>query len=290
MTRSGGGRGRVAVAAAAVGVAFVLAAAIGARGADRDALWTIVHGECVVNQRTSGDPEPCAMVALRDGAARGYALLKDRSGRTQFLLIPTARVSGIEDPALLARGAPNYFAAAWQARSYVEARVGHALPREDLSLAVNSAFGRSQDQLHIHLDCLRADVRDALRAHAPRIGGHWAPLGAPLAGRDYMAMRVLGEDLGQANPFELLAVGLPGARGDMRRYTLVVAGARFADGGPGFVVLAHRADPAAADPGSGEWLQDHACALAGAAQQGDRPADASTSSPWLGGGRRHGRA
>lgn len=35
MTRSGGGR--AAVAAAAVGVAFVLAAAIGARGADRDA-------------------------------------------------------------------------------------------------------------------------------------------------------------------------------------------------------------------------------------------------------------
>ena len=78
-----------------------------------------------------------------------------------------------------------------------------------------------------------------------------------------MAMRVLGEDLGQANPFEFLAAGLPGARGDMRSYTMVVAGARFPDRGPGFVVLAHRADPGVGDPGSGESLQDHACALAG---------------------------
>ena len=260
MARSGSVRLAVA---AAVFTVVVLAATIDAHGTDRDALWEIVHDECVVNQRRSGDPEPCAMVGLGDGAERGYALLKDRSGRTQFLLIPTARISGIEDPVLLAPDAPNYFAAAWQARSYVEARIGHALPREDVSLAINSALARSQDQLHIHIDCLRADVRDKLRGQAPRIGRHWAPLGAPLAGRDYMAMRVLGADLGQANPFDLLAGRLPGAREDMRMYTLVVAGARFADEGPGFVVLAHRADSATGDRGGGEALQDHACGLAG---------------------------
>jgi CDP-diacylglycerol pyrophosphatase len=252
-----------AAAAAALAAALALPAAPGgARTADPHALWEIVHDHCVPNLRRRGDPAPCAAVDLRDGVARGYATLKDRSGPTQFLLIPTARVGGIEDPALLAPGAPNLFAAAWRARSFVEARAGRALPREDVALAVNSVSARSQDQLHIHIDCIRAGVRDALRAGAPRIGARWAPLDPPLDGRRYFAMRVLGEDLGPANPFVLLADGVPGAREAMGRYTLVVAGATFAEGGPGFVLLADRADPAAGDRGWGEGLLDHACALA----------------------------
>ena len=105
-------------------------------------------------------------------------------------------------------------------------------------------------------------MRDALRARAARIGARWVPLDAPLAGRRYVAMRVLGEDLGPANPFVLLADGIPGAREEMGRYTLILAGATFAEGGPGFVLLADRADPAAGDRGWGEGLLDHACALA----------------------------
>jgi CDP-diacylglycerol pyrophosphatase len=253
-----------AAAAAALAAALALSAAPGgARTADPHALWEIVHDHCVPNLRRRGDPAPCAAVDLRDGVARGYAILKDRSGPTQFLLIPTARVGGIEDPALLAPGAPNLFAAAWRARSFVETRAGRALPREDVALAVNSVSARSQDQLHIHIGCIRAGVRDALRAGAPRIGARWAPLDPPLAaGRRYLAMRVLGEDLGPANPVVLLADGVPGAREAMGRYTLVVAGATFAEGGPGFVLLADRADPAAGDRGWGEGLLDHACALA----------------------------
>lgn len=44
--------------------------------------------------------------------------------------------------------------------------------------------------------------------------------------------------------------------------TLVVVGATLSNGHAGFIVLDDRADPARADKGSGEYLQDHGCALA----------------------------
>lgn len=249
------------LAAIATALAAVLLSLPGAH-ADPNALWSVVHGQCVPDQERHADPRPCAVVALRDGVERGYAVLKDLRGRTQFLLIPTARISGIEDPALLAPGSPNYFAAAWQARAYVDAQAGQALPRESVSLAVNATSARSQDQLHIHIDCIRPDVRDALREHQAQVGERWAPLDVPLAGHRYRAMRVMDRQLGQADPFKLLADGVAGAREDMGRHTLVVTGATF-DGQPGFILLDDRADPAAGDLAEGETLQDHACALAG---------------------------
>ena len=241
---------------------LVLLGMTSTRAADRNALWEIVHGRCVPDQQKRDNPAPCAEVDLHDGIEQGSAVLKDLRGKTQFLLIPTARISGIEDPELLASGSPNYFADAWQARTYVDARAGRTLPRESISLAINSMFARSQNQLHIHVDCIRADVRDALHEHQAQIGEKWALLDVPLSGHRYRAMRVMGEQLGQADPFKLLADGESGAREDMGRHTLVVAGETFADGKPGFIVLDDSADRAAGDWGSGEELQDHGCALA----------------------------
>jgi CDP-diacylglycerol pyrophosphatase len=40
--------------------------------------------------------------------------------------------------------------------------LGHQTPRDTISLALNSEFGRSQNRLHIHIDCVGADVRTAL--------------------------------------------------------------------------------------------------------------------------------
>ena len=222
--------------------------AIAARAADPDALWKIVGGRCVPNAHVAmggaGDPAPCAAVTA------DWAVLKDINGATQYLLIPTARITGIESPAVLAPDAPNYFAAAWQARSYVEARAGHPLPPDAVVLAINPPGARSQNQLHIHVDCVRPDVREALRA-VP-VGDGWAMLPVPLAGQRYAAMRVKTLD---ANPFKLLARGLPGAAEAMDQYTLAAVGMDH-----GFVLLAARIG--VDGNGHGEDLQDHACALA----------------------------
>ena len=71
--------------------------------------------------------------------------------------------------------APNYWNAAWQARHFVDERAHRTMPRETISLAINSASGRTQNQLHIHIDCVRLDVQAALREHAGAIGTAWAP-------------------------------------------------------------------------------------------------------------------
>ena len=213
--------------------------------ADADALWYIVNEQCVPDQQQFHSPKPCDQVDL----AAGYVVLKDREGETQFLLMPTAHITGIESPEILAPGSPNYWNAAWQARHFVDERAHRTMPPETISLAVNSADARTQNQLHIHIDCLRLDVQAALREHAGDIGTAWGLFPAKLSGHDYMAMRIDRPDLGDANPFVLLADGIPGARADMAQYTLVVVG----DPG-GFVLLAGH--------GSGEELQDHACAAA----------------------------
>jgi CDP-diacylglycerol pyrophosphatase len=229
--------------------------ALGVADADPNALWDIVSQQCVPDEQQHGDPAPCAAVDLGTGVDHGTAVLKDLVGPTQFLLIPTARVTGIESPELLAPDAPNYFAAAWRARTFVDERAGWMVPRDWISLAINSEAARTQDQLHIHVDCVRRDVRAALARHAATLGPAWAPFPEPLVGDRYSVRTVDGDDLDGVDPFRLLADGIPGARADMGAQTLVVVGAYAPDGRPRFVLLAdHVSD---GDTAGGEVLQDH---------------------------------
>jgi CDP-diacylglycerol pyrophosphatase len=230
--------------------------------ADPEALWKIVNGQCVVEETKANDPAPCVEVDLSGGPDRGFAVLKDLVGPTQYLVIPTRRIEGIESKELLAPHAPNYWQDAWQARRFVIAAAAAPLARDDIGLAVNSRFARSQDQLHIHVDCLRPDVKQALHDHAGEIGEAWSPLDVSLAGSHYVVRRVAGTELGEADPFHLLADGLAGARAHMGEETLVVVGTVFRDNKPGFYLLSDRADLAAGHRAGGEQLLDHACALA----------------------------
>jgi CDP-diacylglycerol pyrophosphatase len=234
----------------------------GAR-ADPSALWKIVNGKCVPHEQTERDPSPCSSVDLAEGVGKGFAVLKDRDGIAQFLLIPTARVSGIDDPAILEPSAANYWAAAWRARYFVEDRLQAPLPRDGVALAINSSVGRTQDQLHIHVDCIRPDVRKILAANLDKIGGVWTPFPIPLAGHAYQAIRINYEMLDGVDPFRVLVDGDPSTGGDISKHTLVLVGETFADGSNGFVLLDDKANLAAGDHASGEQLEDHTCAIAG---------------------------
>ena len=66
-----------------------------------------------------------------------------------------------------------------------------------------------------------------------------------------------GDDLAGRNPFRLLAEGDPAARAGMGLETLFAWPTTFADGAPGFVLIADRASPG--DAASAEELQDHDC-------------------------------
>jgi len=233
-------------------------APVGAEAADPSALWKIVNGKCVPHEEADRDPSPCADVE------KGFAVLKDINGVAQFLLIPTAQIGGIEDPAILAPEAINYWDAAWRARHFVDEHLHTSLPRDAVSLAINSSAGRSQDQLHIHIDCVRPDVRAALAANLDKVEAVWTPFPVPLAGHTYRSIRINQATLDGINPFDVLADADPRARADMGMHTLVLVGATFADGTTGFVLLDDHADLAAGDRASGEELQDHSCAVAGA--------------------------
>jgi CDP-diacylglycerol pyrophosphatase len=221
---------------------------------DRNILWQVVSNLCVRGEQTAAMAFPRQRVDLE----KGFALIK--AGRAHLLLIPTARIEGIESPELLAQGTPNYWEYAWEARNRLDKVGGDQLTRDKIGLAVNSPQGRTQDQLHIHIGCLRPGVRAALQVDEPDISRAWSKLPFAIGGDEYRIMRVDGDTLGAANPFNLLADGIPGARGDMASQTIVVAGASFRDGGTGFYVLAARSR--GDSPAVGERLLDYQCLAA----------------------------
>jgi CDP-diacylglycerol pyrophosphatase len=219
-------------------------------------LWHIVHDKCAPDEEKNGRPDPCIAVSL----AGGYAVLKDLHGAEQYLVMPTIDITGIEDARVLAPGGPNYFADAWASKPFVDHLIGKTTPRQDMAVSVNSLYGRSQDLLHLHVDCLTPQSEAALAADAPKVTARWSRTPFILEGHPYYAMRLMG-DAPPADPFRLLADGVPGARASMGAWTLVLAGAQF-EGRPGFILLANRADPLHGDFGSGEELQDHDCRIA----------------------------
>ncbi len=223
--------------------------------AGRDALRQIVQDHCVVNWTQHQDPAPCERVFLANARSdsSGYAVLADRKGGAHYLLIPTQTMAGIESAELLDPDAPNFFGEAWQARDLIAKFVGHEVPRTAIALAVNTAHARSQNQFHIHIECLRPDVFDSLHTAAELVTESWSPVN--VAGSTYQALRIMNASLGSSNPFELVSNLNSDAKHHMGNYTLVVAGMQFKDG-PGFILLTGTGP-------TGELLLDSTCTVAG---------------------------
>jgi CDP-diacylglycerol pyrophosphatase len=232
------------------------AIALNACAANPDALWQIVSQKCVPAARDGAATNACAYV----DPSKGYALLKDRNGVAQFLLIPTTRITGIESPALLAPGLPNYWVDAWNARSYVVQKLNAPLRRDEVGLAINSASGRTQNQLHIHIDCMQPAVAATLAAHRTEIDTRWRALPVTLKGHTYRA-RVMDETtLEHDDPFKDLSAEIAPLGETMGDQTLLVTGTTLADGTPGFILLNDHVD--GLDRASSEELLDHDCAIA----------------------------
>ena len=223
--------------------------------ADQMALWNIVHGQREPHFAAGQGPKPCVDVDEADGVA----LLKDLHGLAQELAIPTKRVTGIEDAALLAPDAPNYFAYAWRERAEVERLLRHPLSREMVGVSINSSYSRSQEQLHLHIDCMDKGIAAMLNDYVSSLDQTFRPMTIPLKGRVDWARRIDGEELGDRSPFEMLAGGIDGAKDKMGAWTLILVGADFS-GKPGFALLADHWEMLGG--GHAEDLQDHDCAIA----------------------------
>jgi CDP-diacylglycerol pyrophosphatase len=219
---------------------------------DRDALRRIVQEQCLPHWRSAHDPAPCVSLELAGTGTSGYAVLPDRKGGAHFLLIPTDTITGIESPALELPATPNFFLAAWQARDRLSGRVGRPVPRTAVGLAINPQRARSQDQLHIHIECLRPDVARALAQSAGEIGERWTAV--HIDGALFEAQRLAGDDPADPTPFVRLATSPPEPSTSLGDFSLLLAGMQFTSG-PGFVLLAGRERAA-------ELLLDSSCALA----------------------------
>lgn len=218
-----------------------------------DALWRIVSQQCVPHQRDSQSPEPCAKVDLQSG----FVLLKDIHGPLQYLLLPTAKMKGMESPELLQAKTANFFWLAWQQRNFMSLRRGTQVPDDVISLTINSTSGRTQNQLHIHISCLRKDVRGQLNQYANTLNGEWQDFPVSLAGNKYIARKVSEAEFVERSPFIMLATQVPQAREHMGRYSLAMAQLAGGD----WVALATERNLLRLNLASAEQLQDHDCEL-----------------------------
>ena len=238
------------IAAGLASAAALLFGYQAARVHSPDALWQIISRSCVPSNAAGKGPGKCAMVS-----PDGYAILKDRRGRRQYLLIPTVRVAGIESPMLSQPDAPDYFGDAWKNRGFVSKAWGAQVPDGLMSLAINSAKRRSQDQLHIHIDCMSQDMRNALSAYDGAAPQAW--MDARLNGHAYRLMRVAAATAADVRPFDRVLRQAEEAGQAMGDHTIFMA---TAPGGFFVVDGYYQAYGPKANPGSSEELQDHSCA------------------------------
>ncbi|MFO1082537.1 MAG: CDP-diacylglycerol diphosphatase [Reyranellaceae bacterium] len=185
---------------------------------------------------------------------QAWVLLKDNSPRKplSWLIVPAAPVTGIEDPAALRSPVADFFQDGFALAQRFPGR-----PAADTALAVNSQPGRTQNQLHIHISCVRPAVKQALDAVAvPAWPAAPRAVALPPKGSVYEAVRVDGL-AGPLSPFRLVQER-PGVRNGgaaaMGEQTIAVVGTAT----PGqYIVLNRRGTPDR--PAEAEELLDQRC-------------------------------
>ncbi len=225
---------------------------------ERGALWQVVRA-CVADKTLTGSPLPCLDVNLTGGVDRGYVVLREPlTGDT--ILSPTRKVTGVEDPYLYSREAPNYFDAAWRARAFLTGTDGKSIDPERIALAINSGVTRTQDQLHIHIGCLIPDAERVVRTIAPQLRlGEWAQVGPIIPHSMFWAMRIGGSELATALPLALAADYFADRLRSRADLMVAVVPVRVA-GDDDFLILAsHTHAPHAWWPVGAENLLDMGC-------------------------------
>src|SRR5262249_21213379 len=102
-------------------------------------LCEIILDSCIASVDDEQQPPlPCKYVDISTGERNGYAVLKDKVGIAQFLLIPTRRIIGIESPELLSPDIPNYWRAAWEGRRDLVLEVGLGISRKGIRFVLDS--------------------------------------------------------------------------------------------------------------------------------------------------------
>lgn len=225
--------------------------------APRDLLWRVDQA-CRADAALTGSAFPCLSVTAGRGGASGYAVLRPPLGGRHLVVVPTARVVGIEAGIAGAGDGGVAARAAWRERAAVDP-AGRGAGWSWTGIAVNSALTRSQDQLHVHVGCVAPSVRAGLAARLGDIPeGRWLRAGFVIDGHPFWARRATAAELAGAD-----LVAMVGEVGDLARAPgrAVFAAVGVGDGRDGdAVLLAGESDPRL-DRGqfTSEHLLDYGC-------------------------------
>lgn len=236
---------------------------VGVLSGGRDGLWRNVQQRCLAPPQSQQPRHAdCASV----DRAQGLVLYKDAIGVSHYLVIPARPVTGVEDRRAWDGSGANAWAYGWAERGIVGQALGKPVPDDMLGLAVNSRTSRSQDQLHIHLDCISAAARAFVNGANGPIGTEWTSLrfdGKPVRARFIPA----AAPVLSADPFALVGgrADDPGASASAvpppdRGIFLTYGQDR--QGRPGFFLVDQPVHAAAGSNGHASDFLDRRCRLA----------------------------
>ena len=199
-----------------------------------------------------GSAFPCVKVDLQSG----FVVIRAPFDETQLLIVPTTPIPGIESPMLLHSDLPHFWSFAWNERYRVEAAAGSRLASDDIGLAVNSQPGRTQDQLHIHVDCIDPRLRRALADKPNAISARWSMLDLRPWASNYRVKSVAADELEQ-NLFRTVADEIPGAETQMALQSIAVIGLPDGNSEKQRIAILVNSEGRMA-----EELLDHTCSIA----------------------------
>lgn len=230
---------------------FIAAIVFTAQASDRNILWDKVHNQCDVNYSTQGLYTPCTLVDKNNG----FVFYKVDGDSYQYLLLPLAKITGVEDKQLLADDLPRYLYMAWWGRDLVSEKLGRTLKEQDFSITINPLNSRSQDQLHLHISCLAPEVRAALDT-VTEYSTRWTDFPLPLRGNTYQYRKITRNELQQKNLFKEINDTVTAAGQEMKYTTIALLNIDKDN----FLLLIASDNTVGV---AAETLQDHSCALAG---------------------------
>ncbi len=185
--------------------------------------------------------------------ANEFIVVKDNSKikPDAYLIIPSIKVTGIEDKQVFSPPVVNFWQYAWQEAQYYLNK-----PAADTGLAINSVKGRDQNQLHIHISCVLPAVAQALASSESKIGSDpttalTLPLGPHNNSYEVVKVNAL---TGSDSPFNLVAA-IPHAKEHMGEQSIAVVGSETA----GVYYVLHTYYVKGSNRGSAEELLNQTC-------------------------------
>ncbi|MGP1958190.1 MAG: CDP-diacylglycerol diphosphatase [Arsenophonus sp.] len=221
---------------------------------NNDKLWKNINQKCISKFINSKLELPC----IKINKQYRYVIYKDIKGILHHLFIPLDKISGIESPFLQRKNTENYFILAWKNRELFIKLLNKPFNEKFLSLAINSKYGRTQEQLHIHLACLKHQVFLKIKKNEDIITNNWKPLNEKINNHQYLAIKVSWLDINKTSPFIYLKKYVKKHNDDIAYYGLAMIPSNQKNE---FILLAIRSKFLHFNFGSAGEIQDYQCKL-----------------------------